>query len=316
MEITPHDSLFIEEDEEKRQKEMEQAMMFAHLAAQDDLMQKYGGEGYPNWEPEKHGPRTPGEEAEWTKGGYKRKENGLWVDENDQPLTGRQFEGKHPPGYAPGQGPGNYAADGKTYGADGKIHGTAVGQGQLHSAGGKYGRDAEKVWEQPSWTKMKLRSTGTGSAIRKGDYDAEGKIINKGDGGALEKGDGADPEAATEEQVEDPENSGLKRIRRTRVSKIVSVKKEPAWVKARREKAEAAAAAGEEVVQNEEEEIIEDEYEEEEYEEEEIIEEIVIEDEDGNIIEEEEGLDGGSTHDVSALQKTLAKRANEQKLLE
>jgi hypothetical protein len=292
------------------------------LAALDDLMQKYGGEGYPNWDPEKHGPRTPGEEAEWTKGGYKRKENGLWADEKDQPLTGRQFEGKHPPGYAPGEGGvgGNYAGDSKTYGADGKIHGTAVGQGALHSAGGKYGRDAEKVWEQPSWTKMKLRSTGTGNAIRKGDYDAEGMIINKGDGGALAKDAakdaGADPEAATEEQVEDPQNPGLKRVRR--VSKVVKVvtKSEPAWVKARREKAEAAAAAGEEVVVDEEEEIIVDEeYVEEEYEEEEIIEEIVIEDEDGNIIEDEEGLDGGSTHDVSALQTALSKRANEQKLL-
>ena len=39
MEITPHDTLYLEEDEEWHQQELEEARMYAKLAAKDDLAQ-------------------------------------------------------------------------------------------------------------------------------------------------------------------------------------------------------------------------------------------------------------------------------------
>ena len=41
MEITPHDTLYIEDDEAKRFQEEEEKKMYAKLAAMDDLLQKY-----------------------------------------------------------------------------------------------------------------------------------------------------------------------------------------------------------------------------------------------------------------------------------
>ena len=159
LEITPHDTLFLEEDEAQRLADHEEAMKFAELAAREDLLQKYGGEGFPNWNPAADGPRTKMEQEEWTARGYKRNEKEEWVNEKGEPLEGRQFKGEMPPGYWPGQ----YSKGGSGLGM--------AGQGGLQPTS-QYERDKDKGWTQPDWLKVKLRSTGN-----KGD-----KAIVKGDG--------------------------------------------------------------------------------------------------------------------------------------
>ncbi len=167
LEITPHDTLFIAEEEAQRRAAHAEKMKFAQLAAEQDLMQKYGGEGFPNWNPSTDGPRTKEEEKEWTSKGYKRNEKEEWVNEEGTPLEGRQFNGQMPPGYLPGQ-----------YFPDEPDGSGILGPGSLNPT--KYERDKEKDWEKPEWMKVKLRSTDTGGAIRHGE--AVERTITKGDG--------------------------------------------------------------------------------------------------------------------------------------
>jgi len=255
LEITPHETLYLEEDEAERQTDHEEAMKFAQLAAEQDLLQKYGGEGFPNWNPASDGPRTQEEEKEWVSKGYKRNETNEWVDDQGAPLEGRQFKGQMPPGYLPGK-----------YNKGGSGGSANFGPGTLNAT--KYETDKNKNWEQPSWMKLKLRSTGAGSAIRKGEYESGEKAIVKGTD--WKKEDGAKPEPG-------------KRVKR--VSKRVIV----------RPKEDGEEGEEEEYI----EEIIDDG-------DEEIIEEIVYEDEDGNEIVQG-GLDE-SVHEVTELQKILQKR--------
>lgn len=159
MEITPHNTLYIEDDEARRHAEEEEAKMYAKLAARDDMLQKYGGEGFPDWDPAEHGPRTPEEEEEWNTTGYVRNsDTGKWENESGEPLTGRQFEGKLPPGYIPGEFTGGDGGEGG--------EGGGFGQGQLNSGGGQYASDEKKQWSQPSWMKKKLRSTKNSSGSK------------------------------------------------------------------------------------------------------------------------------------------------------
>lgn len=168
LEITPHDTLYIAEEEAQRRAAEAEKLKFARLAAEQDLLQKYGGEGFPNWNPATDGPRTKEEEKEWTSKGYTRNEKQEWVNQEGIPLEGRQFKGQMPPGYLPG----HYLEDGSPAGSNG------AGPGGLHSA--KYERDKDKDWEKPEWMKVKLRSTDTGGAIRQGE--AVERPITKGDG--------------------------------------------------------------------------------------------------------------------------------------
>ena len=181
-------------------------------------------------------------------------------------------------------------------------------------SGGKYGRDEGKNWQQPTWTKLKLRSTDTGKKLREGDN-------SKGGAAAAAA---ATPEPAAAVEAEAP--SELKRVKRISRTRRVS------------KTAPAANEETEEVVEETEyeEEVIEEEVVEEEYEEEvrsrrgnenqiakhhltcayfyfrltKIIEEIIVEDEDGNEI-----VQDGPTTDVTELQNIFARRANEQQLL-
>lgn len=195
LEITPHNTLFLEDDEARRYAEKEEAKRFEKLAALQDLMDKYGGEDFPDWNPATDGPRTKEEEEEWVSKGYKRNEKEEWVSEEGAPLEGRQFKGQMPPGYSPG----NHVKDD---GADG----AGLGKGNLKSNGGKYERDAAKAWDKPDWMKVKLRSTGTGGAVRNGD--AVDRPITKGDGKVVTReksSDDADPVKETDDaaQTED-----------------------------------------------------------------------------------------------------------------
>jgi len=182
LEITPHDTLYLAEDEAQRKAAFEEKLKFAKLAAEQDLLQKYGGEGFPNWNPATDGPRTKEEEKEWVSKGYKRNEKSEWVDESGAPLEGRQFKGQMPPGYLPGQ----YFQD---------LSGGSItpGPGGLNPS--KYERDKEKDWEKPAWMAVKLRSTGTGGAIRQGD-DVE-RPITKGDGTTVARNNATAEDPAT-----------------------------------------------------------------------------------------------------------------------
>jgi len=271
MEITPHDTLYLEEDEERRQQEWEEARMYAELAAKDDMVQKYGGEGFPDWDPAAHGPRTKEEETEWIKTGYKRNEaSGQWENGSGEPLEGRQFKGKMPPGYKPGQFSGAKGGGGAGF-----------GPGQLSSSGGKYGRDEQKQWKQPDWMKVKLRSTKN----RSGEPNSPKRETTP----ATQSAAASPPELATPELPAAPEPARAP----MEIPKTEIPANEPSWVKKRREKEEAAAAAEAEAAaaaaaasepaqhrESEyiEEEIIEDEIIEEEYVEEEYVEEEIIED--------------------------------------
>jgi hypothetical protein len=188
LEITPHDTLYLAEDEAQRKAAYEEKLRFAKLAAEQDLLQKYGGEGFPNWNPASDGPRTKEEEKEWVSKGYKRNEKNEWVDEGGAPLEGRQFKGQMPPGYLPGE----YFQD---------LSGGSItpGPGGLNPA--KYERDKDKDWEKPAWMQVKLRSTGTGGAIRQGDE--VDRPITKGDGTRV-------PRSGTDEDA-DPTSEGDKK---------------------------------------------------------------------------------------------------------
>ena len=170
MEITPINVLKIEDEETKRFKEEKEAEKLAKAAALQDLQQKYGGEDFPDWDPSTHGPRTEEEEEEWVSLGWKRLPDGNWVDDTGKPLEGRQFKGQLPPGYRPGE-----------YGKRGSMRSSFR---KLNVDGG-YARDDAKGWEQPAWAKMKLRSTGTGAAIREGKYGAE-RSPKKAGGGPID----------------------------------------------------------------------------------------------------------------------------------
>ena len=170
LEISPHDTLFLKEEEAKKKAEEEEAMKFAQLAELQDLMDKYGGEDFPNWNPMTDGPRTKEEEKEWLSNGYQRNEKKEWVSHDGTPLQGRQFQGKLPPGYQPG----GYVKDDDDA-EEGESEG---GQGTLNST--KYERDKSTTWDKPDWMKVKLRSTGTGGSIRHGE--AVERPIIKGDG--------------------------------------------------------------------------------------------------------------------------------------
>jgi hypothetical protein len=265
MEITPHDTLYLQEDEDRRQHEWEEARMYEELAAKDDLVQKYGGEGFPDWDPAAHGPRTTEEEAEWVKTGYKRNEaSGNWENESGEPLNGRQFQGKFPPGYKPGKYTGGRGGGG----------GPGFGQGQL-SSGTRYGSDEGKQWKQPDWMKVKLRSTKNGDP----------KSPKKETPSSTEPAAAAPPpELATPDLQAAPAPA----LAPVDPASSAPPANEPSWVKQRREKeeaaeAEVAAPEPEPAQQREseyfEEEIFEDEIIEEEYVEEEIVEEEIIEEE-------------------------------------
>ena len=319
MEITPHNVLDMQEDEQRREKEYQDAVMYANLAAQDDYKQQHGA-GYDPSKPDggyKKGPNgewlhpdgTPvfrrGKKGEWLdKDGnllYKKGAGGEWEDKDGKPL-GRDFKpGEKPPGYVAGgyYDPSNFGSGGRRPSAT-KLAPTS-----------QYGRDENVGWSKPAWMQMKLKSTGTGQSIRKGEYS---KKYPKGAAStpAESKDDAEKPkdeaDAPEEEQPEEGDSGKVvKRVRRKTVTK------------GKPKEGEGSDAAASEENEEYEEEVIEDEEEIiEEYEEEEIIEEeIIVEvDEDGNEIITDEGIEGSSTHNVTELQAALTKKANEMKLLD
>jgi hypothetical protein len=291
LEMTPHETLILEEEEAKRIADQEEELKFAQLAAEQDWLQKYGGEGFPNWDPSKDGPRTSEEEKEWIGSGFQRSETtGEWTGVSGEPLEGRKFKGKLPSGYVPG----HFRLPGSTKAADGR---------PLKSAGGRYGRDDGKSWEQPSWTKVKLKRTDAGSAYRNGEYEKSPKKGIVKSTGAVAKLPAApvldDPPAKKEEapapakeeeaapaEEKDAPKEAEKEKAPSGIGKLIKRVQRSTRVITRPSTKEGADVGEEEEF---EEEIVEEveEYDEEIVEsDEEIIEEIIVEDEDGNEIYE------------------------------
>jgi hypothetical protein len=302
LEMTPHETLILEEEEAKRIADQEEELKFAQLAAEQDWLQKYGGEGFPDWDPSKDGPRTPEEEKEWIGTGYQRSETtGEWTGVSGEPLEGRKFKGKLPSGYVPGE----FRLPGSTKAADGR---------PLKSVGGRYGRDDGKNWEQPSWTKVKLKKTDAGRAYRNGTDDKSPKKgIVKSTGAVAKtkmpaapalddapakkeeapvpaKEEEAPAAAKEEEEASAKEKEAPKEAETEKgpsgIGKLIKRVHRSTRVIKRPSTKEGADEGAEEEF---EEEIVEEheEYEEEIVEsDEEIIEEIIVEDEDGNEIYE------------------------------
>ena len=176
MEITPHNTLDIEEDETRRQRDKERADMYASLAAEADMLHpdaanyKLGDNGELL---DKDGNEIKVDED----GGggtskYTRSPKGEWLLDG-KPLFGRQFKpGEVPEGYTAGGGYGGGSGNGSSdldWVANSK-------SGLKASSSSDYGHK-DNNWKKPDWMKVKLKSTDAGGSIREGDYTkSEAKI--------------------------------------------------------------------------------------------------------------------------------------------
>lgn len=129
MEITPHNTLDIEGDEVNRFSQKKQAMMYKDLAAKSDWEQANG-------------------ESKYTVG-----KNGELIDKE----TGKAIETGGDSGYTRDEKTGEWSKDGNP------IFGR-----QFNSSSSGYGHQ-DVNWKKPDWMKVKLKSSGTGDAMRKGD---------------------------------------------------------------------------------------------------------------------------------------------------
>jgi hypothetical protein len=164
MSTCPHYILETEEGAAKVQAEYEEAMLFQRVP--EEFKQQYGGDGFPNWNPANNGPM--GEEMTHTwesRGYYKRDSDNKWLDKEGKPLEGRQFTMTPPPGYTPGEG--------------------GSGGDTLKPTTGGYANSPAKGWQQPSWTKKKLKSTAP-----KGGAGAGGKQMTELEKAFAKKGGG------------------------------------------------------------------------------------------------------------------------------
>jgi len=144
MEITPHNTLDTEEDAVKRKNAKQEAMVYKDLAAKSD------------WE-------QLNVDSKYTVG-----EKGELIDKE----TGKPIEtGGSNSSYKKDEKTGEWLKDGKPVFKGLQYYTTAGGGGGggdgLASPG--YGHK-DMNWKKPDWMKVKLKSTGTGDTIRKGDY--------------------------------------------------------------------------------------------------------------------------------------------------
>jgi hypothetical protein len=140
LEITPHNTLDIEEDARKRDHDYQQALKYAELAAKADWEQQFGhleltDDG--NLIDKNTG--EPVEEGETT--GYTRDEKGEWMKDG-KPIFGRQFK----------VGEGSY--DPSKFAAG--VHRDST---ELKAAGAGYGHK-DNAWQKPDWMKVSSQRTG------------------------------------------------------------------------------------------------------------------------------------------------------------
>eukprot|EP00536_Pseudo-nitzschia_multiseries_P017193 jgi/Psemu1/314125/fgenesh1_kg.1423_\ len=133
MEVTPHHTLDVEEDEAKRLSDSKQAMLYRDLAAKSDWEQVNG-------------------ESKFTVG-----QNGELIDKE----TGEAIDTGGDSGYTRDEKTGEWLKDGKP------IFGRKFNADSNTSSG--YGHK-DVNWKKPDWMKVKLKATATGDAMKKGDY--------------------------------------------------------------------------------------------------------------------------------------------------
>jgi hypothetical protein len=137
LEITPHDTLDVDQDSKQRNHDYQQAMKFAELAAKADWEQQFG-----HLELAEDGilfDKNTGEpvvEGETT--GYTRDEKGEWMKDG-KPIFGRQFRA----------GEGSY--DPSKFAAG--VHRDST---ELKAAGAEYGHK-DMTWKKPDWMKVSSR---------------------------------------------------------------------------------------------------------------------------------------------------------------
>jgi len=157
MEITPHDTLDVEEDAMKRKHQSQEAMMYRNLAAKSDWEQANGGIDHPLY--------TLGKNGELIE-----KETGKVIAES---TTSESAGSSSSPAYTRDEKTGEWLKDGQP------IFGTNTSR-QFNNNTGKGGPEyghKDVNWKKPDWMKVKLKGTGKGDTIRKGDYTQfEGKI--------------------------------------------------------------------------------------------------------------------------------------------
>lgn len=180
MEITPHYTLDLEEENYRRDAEEQMALYYAQMAAAADAG-VLDADGNPILGPD--GKPIGG----WSNGWAGRAPNGgegglgingplgrnfqpgqvtpevlslLGIEKTDPDYRSYLTGAKMPPGYWEKLADLGYTGQG-------------FSASNLHQTDyGRYGRQAEKPAFQPSWAKLKLKSTNHGSSIRKGDYEA------------------------------------------------------------------------------------------------------------------------------------------------
>jgi hypothetical protein len=184
MEITPHYTLDLEEEEARRALEDQMTFYYSQMAAADDAgilgpdgQPKLGPDGNPltisssgtnGWQGRSAG-GTEGAGEVAGPGGRKFAPGTavinpalFGIDKSDPDYKNYLTGAKLPPGYFEkmAEFSANYHAE--RYGQDG------IPNNLAQTDYGRYGRQAETPAFQPTWAKLKLRSTNHGSAIRNG----------------------------------------------------------------------------------------------------------------------------------------------------
>jgi len=153
MEITPHDTLDVEEDSEKRKTANHEAILFKNLAAKSDWEQLHPDSEFTLSENGELIDKGTGKIIDIRGGNnsqYTRdKKNGVWLKDGQPIFEGLQYD----------------------Y--------TMVGQGggdsvSLNVKGGPEYGHKDIGFKKPDWMKVKLKATGSGDTIRKGDYTQYG----------------------------------------------------------------------------------------------------------------------------------------------
>jgi hypothetical protein len=148
LEITPHNTLNIEEDAAQRKIDYEEAKKYAVLAAKADWEQQYGhhlytisddGESLIDKETGNVIEVGSGEGSKFT-----RNDQGEFCGEDGKPLFGRQFKPGEVYGNGGGYDPSKFAA------------GVGRNSVELKSVGAEYGHK-DTNWGKPDWMKVRRK---------------------------------------------------------------------------------------------------------------------------------------------------------------
>lgn len=233
MEVTPHHTLDLEDEQSRREMEERMAMYYAQLAEQEaskGMMFDIDGNPIDPNSVITPAPSSSGDwKSNWT--GRPSKKDSAPPPEPEKPkmFGGRNFK----PG-SPGWDPKQWGIDANDPDYDKYLSGSmlppqfvtamnnfakATGHYQapstsddmglnMRTSEGAYGRLAEQQAHIPDWMKKKLRSTTQGHSIRQGTYDdSPNRHWKNKDGNAIEEGDeeGGGREEPEQQQPQEPQ---------------------------------------------------------------------------------------------------------------